>query len=312
MARTGMSAGGEFLAGCRDEAPLLLGVAPFGMIYGIAALSAGVPAWLAQLASAVVFAGAAQLVIVQMLAAGAGALPIALTSGLLNLRHVLYSASMAEYVRHLPRRWRLLLAYLLTDEAYAVAVLRYQRHEPAAVDAPDLRHWYFFGAGFTLWAGWQLSTAAGLLFGVLQLVSNFGFYLLAQLGKGAWGAVMVPAFDWGFVSLDAPAALDLLLLTVIAGENISGGMGTVAFVALLMGLCNQRFTATHYAMLSAFAAVGRIYVSPLSGVLSQSIGWPAFFIFSIIVAVPGVVMVWWLRDALGRLGRPQTDGAVDD
>jgi len=151
-----------------------------------------------------------------------------------------------------------------------------------------------------------------LLFGVLQLVSNFGFYLLAELGKGAWGAVMVPAFDWGFVALDAPAALDLLLLTVIAGENISGGMGTVAFVALLMGLCNQRFTATHYAMLSAFAAVGRIYVSPLSGVLSQSIGWPAFFIFSIVVAVPGVVMVWWLRDALARLGRPQTDGAVDD
>ncbi|ENO86520.1 AmpG family muropeptide MFS transporter [Thauera linaloolentis] len=151
-----------------------------------------------------------------------------------------------------------------------------------------------------------------LLFGVLQLVSNFGFYLLAQLGKGAWGAVMVPAFDWGIVSLDAPAALDLLLLAVIAGENISGGMGTVAFVALLMGLCNQHFTATHYAMLSAFAAVGRIYVSPLSGVLSQSIGWPAFFIFSIVVAIPGVVMVWWLRDALGRLGRPRTDGALDD
>ena len=151
-----------------------------------------------------------------------------------------------------------------------------------------------------------------LLFGVLQLVSNFGFYLLAELGKGAWGAVMVPAFDWGFVAIDTPAALDWLLLTVIAGENISGGMGTVAFVALLMGLCNQRFTATHYAMLSAFAAVGRIYVSPLSGVLSQSIGWPAFFLFSIVVAVPGVVMVWWLRDALARLGRPQTDGMVDD
>lgn len=168
MAGKATSAGGEFLAGCRDEAPLLLGVVPFGMIYGIAALAAGVPAWIAQLASAVVFAGAAQLVIVQMLTAGAGALPITLTSGLLNLRHVLYSASMAEYVRHLPRRWRLLLAYLLTDEAYAVAVLRYQRHAAdtaRAGDGPDLRHWYFLGAGFTLWAGWQLSTAAGLLFG---------------------------------------------------------------------------------------------------------------------------------------------------
>ena len=153
----------EFFAGCRDEAPLLLGAIPFGMIYGIAALAAGVPAWVAQLASAVVFSGAAQLVIVQMLGAGAGVMPVALTAGLLNVRHVLYSASMAEYLRHLPRRWRLLLAYLLTDEAYAISVLRYQRRDPAG--AADLRHWYFFGAGFTLWLGWQLATAAGLLFG---------------------------------------------------------------------------------------------------------------------------------------------------
>lgn len=151
-----------------------------------------------------------------------------------------------------------------------------------------------------------------LFFGVLQLVSNFGFYLLALLGKGAWGAVMVPAFDWGIVSLHTPASLDWLLLTVIAGENISGGMGTVAFVALLMGLCNHRFSATHYALLSAFAAVGRIYVSPLSGVLSESIGWPAFFLFSIVVAVPGVFMVWWMRRPLLALGAPASAGAADD
>ena len=154
----------EFLAGCRDEAPLQLGVVPFGMLYGIGAVQAGMPVWLAQLASAVVFAGAAQLVIVQMLAVGAGALPIGLTSGLLNLRHMLYSMSIAEHVRHLPRRWRLLLAYLLTDEAYAVAILRYQVTPPPD-DRPDLRHWYFLGCGFTLWLTWQLSTAAGLLFG---------------------------------------------------------------------------------------------------------------------------------------------------
>ena len=157
----------EFLAGCRDEAPLQLGVVPFGMLFGIGALAAGMPPWLAQAASAVVFAGAAQLVIVQMLAAGAGALPIGLTTGLLNLRHLLYSVSIAEHVRHLPRRWRLLLAYLLTDEAYAVAILRYTR--PAAADQeqaePDLRHWYFLGCGLTLWGCWQLSTALGIAFG---------------------------------------------------------------------------------------------------------------------------------------------------
>ncbi len=157
----------EFLAGCRDEAPLQLGVIPFGMLYGIGAVAAGMPVWLAQLTSMVVFAGAAQLVIVQMLSAAAGALPIGLTAALLNLRHLLYSASVAEHVRHLPRRWRVALAYLLTDEAYAVAILRYTR--PAEADqeqaGPDLRHWYFLGCGLTLWGCWQLSTALGIAFG---------------------------------------------------------------------------------------------------------------------------------------------------
>ena len=218
MAHTGTSARGEFLAGCRDEAPLLLGVAPFGMIYGIAALAAGVPAWLAQLASAIVFAGAAQLVIVQMLAAGAGFIPIALTSGLLNLRHVLYSASMAEYVRHLPRRWRLLLAYVLTDEAYAVAVLRYQQRHAAAADhaehtnaTADLRHWYFLGAGFTLWAGWQLSTAAGLLF----------------------GTTIPPEWELDFAVPLTFIALLTLLLRERAGQAAAlvAGLGALAFSA---------------------------------------------------------------------------------
>ncbi len=209
----------EFLAGCRDEAPLLLGCVPFGMIYGIAALAAGVPAWVAQLASAVVFAGAAQLVVVQMLAAGAGALPVTLTTGLLNLRHVLYSASMAEYVRHLPRRWRLLLAYLLTDEAYAVAVLRYQRHAEqggrsgeAAAPQPDLRHWYFLGAGVTLWASWQLATACGLVF----------------------GATIPPEWELDFAVPLTFIALTTLLLRERAGQAAAAvaALGALAFAAL--------------------------------------------------------------------------------
>ena len=140
-----------------------------------------------------------------------------------------------------------------------------------------------------------------LLFGVLQLFSNFGFYLIAVLGKGAWGSVAVPPFDWIFVSLHDAAALDFLLLSVVAAENITGGMGTVALVALLMGLCNSRFTATHYALLSALAAVGRIYVSPVAGVLTETIGWQAFYLFSVVVALPGVCMVWWMRRPLRAL-----------
>jgi PAT family beta-lactamase induction signal transducer AmpG len=142
-------------------------------------------------------------------------------------------------------------------------------------------------------------------FGILQLVSNFGFWLLAVSGKGAWGSFTLPPFDLGFVALSSASEIDVMLMAAIAFENIAGGMGTAAFVALLMGLCNHRFTATHYALLSAFAAVGRIYVSPLSGVLSESIGWPAFFLFSVTMAVPGLVAVWWMRAAIGRLNSGQ-------
>jgi PAT family beta-lactamase induction signal transducer AmpG len=78
-------------------------------------------------------------------------------------------------------------------------------------------------------------------------------------------------------------------------------MGTVALVALLMALCNSRFTATHYALLSALAAVGRIYVSPVAGVLTESVGWPAFYVFSMVVAVPGVAMVYRMRSPLRAL-----------
>jgi len=156
-----------------------------------------------------------------------------------------------------------------------------------------------FGAvvGGTLMLRLRLYRAL-LLFGALQLVSNLGFYLIAILGKGAWGSVAVPPFDWVIVSLRETASLDFLLLTVVAAENITGGMGTVALVALLMALCNSRFTATHYALLSALAAVGRIYVSPVAGVLTETIGWPAFYLFSVAVALPGVAMVWWMRQPL--------------
>ena len=140
-----------------------------------------------------------------------------------------------------------------------------------------------------------------LVFGLLQLISNLGFYLIAVLGKGAWGSIEVPPFDWLIVSLHTAASLDFLLLTVVAAENITGGMGTVALVALLMALCNHRFTATHYALLSALAAVGRIYVSPVAGVLTETIGWPSFYLFSVIVALPGVLMVWWMRPHLWAL-----------
>lgn len=142
-----------------------------------------------------------------------------------------------------------------------------------------------------------------LAFGVLQGLSNFGFYALAVLGKGAWGSFTLPPFDLGFVALATPSEIDGLLMAAIAFENLSSGMGTAAFVALLMSLCNHKYSATHYALLSALAAVGRIYVSPVSGVLAETSGWPAFFLFSVLASVPGIWMVWQMRERIAALSQ---------
>jgi MFS transporter, PAT family, beta-lactamase induction signal transducer AmpG len=152
-----------------------------------------------------------------------------------------------------------------------------------------------------------------LLFGILQMASNLGFWWLAESGKGLWPGLTIPAFDWGFVQLAQATPVDGGLLMVIAFENLSGGMGTAAFVAFLMSLCNQRFTATQYALLSAFASVGRVWVGPLAGVLAESIGWAAFFIVSTVAALPALLMLWWLRAPVRALEvDPATAGTSDD
>jgi PAT family beta-lactamase induction signal transducer AmpG len=98
---------------------------------------------------------------------------------------------------------------------------------------------------------------------------------------------------------------------VVAFENLSGGMGTAAFLAFLMSLCNQRFTATQFALLSAFASVGRVWVGPVAGVLAESIGWPTFFIVSTVLAAPALWMLLRLRAPVQALALP-TRAPVED
>ena len=148
------------MLGVRALLPMHLGVVPFGVIYGVVAIQSGISPLAAMLMSSVVFAGSAQFVLAQMVGVGAPLLLTAGTVGMINLRHALYSASVAPLLAHLPLRWRVLLAYLLTDEAYAAAI-------PHLMAAPRAAsgQWVLFGAGFALWAGWQLATLAGILLG---------------------------------------------------------------------------------------------------------------------------------------------------
>lgn len=143
-----------------------------------------------------------------------------------------------------------------------------------------------------------------MLFGLLQMASNLGFWWLSVAGAGALPGFQLPAFDWGIVKLAQPTAVDGGLLLVVAGENLSGGMGTAAFVAFLMSLTNQRYTATQYALLSAFSAVGRVWVGPLAGVLAESIGWPRFFVLSTAAALPALWLLWRLRAPVRALDVP--------
>jgi PAT family beta-lactamase induction signal transducer AmpG len=132
-------------------------------------------------------------------------------------------------------------------------------------------------AGGALMARLRLYRAL-LLFGLLQALTNLGFMLLASVGKSY-----------------------VLMIAVIAAENLCGGMGTAAFVALLMAMCDRRFSATQYALLSALAAFGRVYVGPVAGVMAASLGWVVFFLFTFVAALPGVLMLVWLRRRIEAL-----------
>jgi 4-azaleucine resistance transporter AzlC len=181
----------EFLGGVKAELPILLGVSPFGLMYGVLALSAGLPAALAFAMSSVVFAGSAQFVGAQLIGSGAPGIVILSTTFIVNLRHVLYGASIAPHLTHLSLGWKCLLAYLLTDEAYAVTITRFSQASTPPSSSSH-KHWYFLGAGLAQWGAWQVSTVVGIALG-------------AQIPPG-WGLDFTVALT--FIALVVPALTD--------------------------------------------------------------------------------------------------------
>ena len=132
------------------------------------------------------------------------------------------------------------------------------------------------GGALMAWLGLYRSL---LLFGVLQAISNLGFWLISVGPHSIW-----------------------LMAAGVGIENLCGGMGTAAFVALLMGLCNQQFSATQFALLSALSAVGRTYLAgPLTPPLVQYAGWPTFFLLTVLIALPGLLLLYWRRKDIDRI-----------
>jgi PAT family beta-lactamase induction signal transducer AmpG len=129
-------------------------------------------------------------------------------------------------------------------------------------------------AGGILMMRWGLYRCL-LWFGLLQAVTNLGFMVLAMIGKSFVGMV-----------------------AVIGMENLAGGMGTAVFVGLLISLCNHRYSATQYALLSSLAAIGRVFVGPPSGYLVEATGWAPFFLVTFAVSLPGLLLLVALRGTI--------------
>jgi len=149
-----------FNDGVRALAPLLLAVIPFGLVLGVTAASTAVGGLLGIGTSPIIFAGAAQLVTVQLLDTDTSIAVVIVTALVVNVRHLMYSATMAPHFSEWPRRSRFLLPYLLTDQAFALSILRYE-----TTNDPAYKRWFFIGAGMGLWLPWQLSTIAGVVLG---------------------------------------------------------------------------------------------------------------------------------------------------
>ncbi|MFI5271837.1 MAG: AzlC family ABC transporter permease [Ktedonobacterales bacterium] len=212
---------GAALRGARGTLPLLPGTVPFGLIYGVAARSAHVPAWLTQAMSVVVFAGSAQFAVVQLVAVGAPAVVLVVTASILNLRHVLYSASLAPELRGTSARWKALLAYLLTDEMYGVVSTRLRSGQ-----VTGRLPWYALGAGLTLWGCWQASTLAGILAGG-EVPASWSLDFTATL---TFIALVVPLLrDW-------PSGVSAAAATIAAAALLHAPLKLGLVAAMLVGV----------------------------------------------------------------------------
>ncbi|WP_430868233.1 AzlC family ABC transporter permease [Demequina aurantiaca] len=161
----------DFAAGARAIAPLDPGSFVFGMAFGALVQVSGFSAWVGMSGSVLVMAGASQIAIVEALRIGAPLVIAVLTALVINARFALYSAAVAPVYSAFPKRWKLSLAYLMTDQAVAITI-QYQDRYPD----PVRRRWFVLGASLTYAAAWYAGTAAGIVLGpVIPAAWQIGF-----------------------------------------------------------------------------------------------------------------------------------------
>lgn len=212
----------DFLAGVRAALPVLLGVVPFAMITGVAAVGVGLSPFDSFGMSVIVFAGASQLAVLQLMKAGTPWIIMVLTAWIINLRFIMYSAALAPSLEKLSTWKKSVLAYMLSDQAFGTSMSFF-----AANDNVNKR-WFYFGTALTVWITWQLSAIAGSMLGTLV--------------PPAWGFDF--AFPLSFMAMmfaalrDRPTVAAAVMggLTAVLGKGFPYNIGLV--LAALVGICS--------------------------------------------------------------------------
>ncbi|MEN8113503.1 MAG: AzlC family ABC transporter permease [Actinomycetota bacterium] len=231
MAETRSERKQGIIDGARSVAPLLIGVIPFGLVFGVVAAGSTVGPWLGGSTSVIMFAGAAQLATIQLMDAGAAGAVVIATALIINARHVMYSAALAPHFQEFPRGARLALPYILTDQAFAVSIVRY-----GEVADPTYKRWFFTGAAMSLWITWQISTVVGIALGA-QLPASWSLDFAIPL---VFLVLLIPAIK-GRTELVA-AVVGGTVAVVASGSPYGLGLMIGAISGVIAGVLAQRFS----------------------------------------------------------------------
>ncbi|TNF79330.1 AzlC family ABC transporter permease [Pseudomonas sp. ICMP22404] len=213
-----------FMQGIRALLPLTPGVVPFGLVTGVMAIEMGLSPGMSMGMTLLFYSGSAQMVALQLLHNGVVPVAIVATALVINLRFIMYSASLAPHLHHLPRRWTWPMAYLLSDQAYALCSLKFSSGELGA-----FAHHYYAGTAVGMWLAWQLSVLAGVYLGAsipdtwsLSFAIPLSFLALLIPGlrsRASWGAAAVGGL---LAVLAVKLPYNLGLITASIGGVLAG------------------------------------------------------------------------------------------
>ena len=214
-----------FKRGVLDVMPLTIPVIPFGVIYGVIGIEMGLTPFMTFALSFIIFAGSSQIAFAQLFVAGASPLVMISSVAAINSRHLLYGAVLSQYLNKLQSHWKIILSYLMTDQAFSVSSLYLKKNKNKFNT-----HFHLLGSGFTLWFLWQISTLVGIFLG--NIVPE-------QLGL--------------------TFAIPLTFLALIVGELRKFDHLIVILVSGITSLAIYHFPYKIYIIVSAFLALGTSY-----------------------------------------------------